>query len=254
MQRTNLKYGYHTWQGYTVRLFQSHLWLKITVCDPEIIFRCTCATIPIKAKNYNYQMPLHVRYVSTVTFCTAIGCLMPVNQASGAKDNCGAWLKLSCIRMKSIKFYFKSSVSIEAEQSSFEKQEEKEQEAYAVVPCKKQKISVKGKPNFRNEWLDAFPWLQYERDKDVMLCKYCKEAGAELAGPTMFVCGNSHFKRESLVKHGNSQRHLRCRDIFINRSQPNNHCTIQAAAKRQISLTNAETLRQLKIKFNTRTW
>ncbi len=80
--------------------------------------------------------------------------------------------------MKASNFIFKSSVSNEAEQSSFKKQEEKEQdkqEVGAVVPCKKQKISVTGnfkQYKFRNEWLDAFPWLQYNRDKDVMLCKY----------------------------------------------------------------------------------
>lgn len=70
-----------------MRPFHSHLQQKITLCDHETIFRRTCVTDLIEAKNYNSQTPFFIRALrinSDVSHCDWL-LLILVNQGSRAK-------------------------------------------------------------------------------------------------------------------------------------------------------------------------
>ncbi|XP_054482892.1 zinc finger protein 862-like, partial [Anoplopoma fimbria] len=71
-----------------------------------------------------------------------------------------------------------------------------------------------------------------------------------MAGSSLFRTGNPNLKRDAVVKHSESVRHSRCRDVYINRTQPNNPGTVEAAVGRQLAISNQDALRQLKVKFN----
>lgn len=64
---------------------------------------------------------------------------------------------------------------------------------------------------FNANWLKMFPWLELENN--AMFCKYCR--GQKLAGNSSFVSGNTQLKKDSVVKHGKSQRHIQCRDLYL---------------------------------------
>lgn len=98
---------------------------------------------------------------------------------------------------------------------------------------------------FNANWLKMFPWLEFENN--VMFCKYCR--GQKQAGNSSFVSGNPHLKRDSVVKHNISQRHIQCRDLHLLREEKPS-CTVSAALRRQVLLSEEEKRRQLKIKIN----
>lgn len=91
---------------------------------------------------------------------------------------------------------------------------------------------------FKSDWLTLFPWLLFENDR--MFCKYCK-------GQTQ--AGNSAFKKDSLIKHGKSNRYIACRDSFMTR-QNKSASTVTAALNRQVMISEVEVRRQLKIRMN----
>lgn len=95
---------------------------------------------------------------------------------------------------------------------------------------------------FRSEWMNIFPWLVHEDGQ--MFCKYCR--GQKQAGNSVFVTGNKQFKKDSLVKHNISKRHIICRDAFVNGKQP----AVAVALEKQTLLSEVEIRRQLSIKMN----
>lgn len=57
-----------------------------------------------------------------------------------------------------------------------------------------------------------------------------------------------------MVKHGQSSRHGRCQEFYINRTQPNSASAtampIRAVVARHLKVANENALQQLKMKFN----
>ena len=107
-------------------------------------------------------------------------------------------------------------------------------------PAKKKSYS------FRKEWLKEFEWLRFENG--AMHCAHCKACGPELAGKSAFATLSINFKHESLVKHGGSTKHQRCRDKCL---APTKSAPIGQAFDRQKAAALSAEEAELEIKFNT---
>ena len=99
------------------------------------------------------------------------------------------------------------------------------------------------KYKFNVDWQKTFPWLLFENN--LMYCKYCREQKKN-AGTSVFVTGNPNLKRDTVLKHSKSNRHLACRDASIAAENK----PLQVAVRRQVVLAEEEVRRQLKIKIN----
>lgn len=99
---------------------------------------------------------------------------------------------------------------------------------------------------FRREWLKDFEWLRYE--SGAMHCVHCKACGTEIAGNSAFATESTHFKRESLTKHGDSAKHKKSRDKCV---ATKNSGSIGQAFIRQHAAGHSAQEAELNIKFNT---
>ncbi|XP_048856526.1 zinc finger protein 862-like isoform X2 [Brienomyrus brachyistius] len=102
--------------------------------------------------------------------------------------------------------------------------------------------------SFRREWLKDFEWLRYENGS--MHCIHCKTCGTEFAGNTAFATESTHFKRESLVKHGESAKHKKCRDKCVAKTSVSSGSIVKAF-NRQDTASRSAQLAELNVKFNT---
>ncbi len=102
--------------------------------------------------------------------------------------------------------------------------------------------------SFRREWLKDFEWLRYVDGS--MHCVHCKACGTEFAGNTAFALESTHFKRESLVKHGESAKHKKCRDKCVANKSGSSGSIIKAF-NRQDAAGRSTQLAELNVKFNT---
>lgn len=100
---------------------------------------------------------------------------------------------------------------------------------------------------FRREWLKDFEWLRYENGS--MHCVHCKACGPEVAGNTAFAAESTHFKRETMLKHGESVKHKKCRDKCVAKNSVSG--SIVEAFNRQDAASRSAVLAELNVKFNT---
>lgn len=102
---------------------------------------------------------------------------------------------------------------------------------------------------FKASWLQEFAWLRYDKEKQTMHCDFCAQAGQEIAGKTDFISGSSHFKKETVKKHGESRKHKNARDCMIAKSSPR-ATPMARAVSRACEKTAEKEFKELKIKFN----
>lgn len=105
---------------------------------------------------------------------------------------------------------------------------------------------------FQRAWLKEFEWLEWDSEKELMRCRYCKAILTH--GSSSLVNGCSNFKHETLTKHSKSKSHVYCRDCYLTRSGKSKAATQQEALPellaRQETAQRADLRRALEIKFN----
>lgn len=107
---------------------------------------------------------------------------------------------------------------------------------------------------FQRAWLKEFgDWLEWDSEKELMRCTFCKAFPMHASSSLVNGCGN--FKRETLVKHSKSKSHIYCRDCYLNTSaSDSSKATTQQKAlpevfARQETAQRADLQRELEIKF-----
>jgi len=107
---------------------------------------------------------------------------------------------------------------------------------------------------FQRAWLKEFgDWLEWDSEKELMRCTFCKAFPMHASSSLINGCGN--FKRETLVKHSKSKSHIYCRDCYLNTSASgSSKATTQQKAlpevfARQETAQRADLQRELEIKF-----
>ena len=105
---------------------------------------------------------------------------------------------------------------------------------------------------FQRAWLKEFEWLEWDSQKELMRCRYCKAFPTH--GSSSLVNGCSNLKHETLIKHSKSKSHVYCRDCYLTRSGKSKAATRQEALPevlaRQETAQRADLQRALEIKFN----
>jgi hypothetical protein len=90
------------------------------------------------------------------------------------------------------------------------------QESYSK---KDKKYDATRERKFIGTWLDDFDWLQYEKDENLMFCKYCRKypklAVTKLNQTCVFVEGSRNFRLEPIRSHNKSTAHKNCANQFL---------------------------------------
>ena len=106
--------------------------------------------------------------------------------------------------------------------------------------------------NFQTAWLKEFEWLEWDSEKELMPCQYCKAFPTHASSSLVNGCNN--FKHETLTKHSKSKSHVYCRDCYLTRSGKSKavtqHEPLLEVLARQETAQGAELQRALEIKFN----
>lgn len=105
---------------------------------------------------------------------------------------------------------------------------------------------------FQRSWLQEFEWLEWDSEKELMRCKYCK--AFPMHSSSSLVHGCDTFKRETLIKHLQSKSHIYCRDCYFTRNGKSKTATqpkaIPEVFARQETAQWKDLQRELEIKFN----
>ena len=107
---------------------------------------------------------------------------------------------------KNMSYFFKPA-KVDKVESSGLKRKKAESETPTTAKTKSRK--------FLPHWKDDFPWIVYDDEKGVILCKYCQQFGATTTGKSDFVTSCKTFKPETMKKHNQSFTHIRSCDSFM---------------------------------------
>lgn len=103
---------------------------------------------------------------------------------------------------------------------------------------------------FQKSWQKEFEWLDWNSDKQRMLCKFCI-AYPQYANSAFATEGCGTIKRETILKHCKSKSHIYCRDIYLNKhAEHAQQRVIPQVFARHQTAQQAEIQRSLEIKFN----
>lgn len=87
------------------------------------------------------------------------------------------------------------------------------QEITILTPPKQSPTNAKKPGRFRPNWLELYPWLQYDKLLNIMYCTYCRKWSHELAvNRTSFIEGNANFRLEIVNHHDKCKAHKFCQD------------------------------------------
>jgi hypothetical protein len=97
---------------------------------------------------------------------------------------------------------------------------------------------------FLPQWLDKFPWLQY--NNDTMTCKVCTKFPDLADSGSSFLSGCTSFHSATLQSHELSQRHKRCQQKYLIKESK-----AEGPMDYAIKNVNKEQLNVLEKLFNT---
>ena len=108
---------------------------------------------------------------------------------------------------------------------------------------KKDYENKKRKRQFVPSWSKEFPWLDLNKEKNVMVCRVCNEFSQQADKESPFYLGTSTFRKSSIKTHATSKAHAKCELAKRARETPRSTPMAQTVAK--MNKDNFEVLKKL---------
>lgn len=108
---------------------------------------------------------------------------------------------------------------------------------------KKDYENKKRKRQFVPSWSKEFTWLDLNKDKNVMVCRFCNEFSQHADKESPFYLGTSTFRKSSIKTHAKSKAHAKCE--LAKRAKENPRSTPMAQTVAKMNKDNFEVLKKL---------